>query len=771
MKAILRGRGASTGTLEKLPWSVQVEIANRYKRLTGAEDSSVEGFAHLNLAICHYLGFGVERDTEKVGEHIHASALRGTPEARLVINPLSQLLGFEGLDAVGDPRFDSIKYPEFDSELRIMLTARTRYPYRPPFRELLAHWFEKIASMGVKGWDLHSAAASNDFEATSRFIRDGSADYQNKKGQTALLLACQNGSFRIAKLLLENGSDPSLPDDNGYTPLHMLSMFADDDIEPLCKLVQSTNPLVNLEAFSATPCPLPDFWDVLIGTPLQWAVSAGNLVAVKALVDIGADPINAPGWFSPIQLASSLLLPNILQILLEKATPSDIERHGLFFLNGSHPFRQIMIHGKELPRTVQRTIQLLSSHGGVDITTSWGTTPLMNVALSNFSSTDVLIARELLKTCDTTIDSSRFSTIQAGIIGCNGTPSKSLSEITLMLIHAGFSTRAVSSASVSWPGWNAMHWAVAGRSFDVVKQLHRRDPELLEIQTSSENREFPLHIAASAYYGLEMVKLLLELGADPCAESGYGLTPLMHCIGESRLQLNMEKFEVLLKANSKNGYVVQRNGNTILHQIALRAAMLDIEGLPGYELLGYVLSRPEIKALINKKNNNGLTPLHLVCVKPDYTSIRMLVEAGADVHSMTPEPNMMSPLGLVLEYSREPSKGFAGNDLGSVWHKFSYQAACYLSDYMKGMPQDKQLSRLHIAAYCGFIEEVERLVEQEGVDISAINAKGITPLQMVAGLHLLYNQKQLPMDIGYLQRSKHILTYLSTQYESKGETC
>ena len=149
----------------------------------------------------------------------------------------------------------------------------------------------------------------------------------------------------------------------------------------------------------------------------------------------------------------------------------------------------------------------------------------------------------------------------------------------------------------------------------------------------------------------------------------------------------------------------------------------------------------------------------------------MLVEAGADVHSMTPEPNMMSPLGLVLEYARVPSKGFAGNDLNSVWHKFSYQAACYLSDYIAGMPQDKQLSRLHIAAYCGFIEEVERLVEQEGVDISAINAKGITPLQMVAGLHLLYNQKQLPMDIGYLQRSKHILTYLSTQYESKGETC
>lgn len=161
-----------------------------------------------------------------------------------------------------------------------------------------------------------------------------------------------------------------------------------------------------------------------------------------------------------------------------------------------------------------------------------------------------------------------------------------------MLIKTGFSTRAVSAASESWPGWNAMHWAVAGRSVDVVKQLHRRDPELLEIQTSSENKEFPLHIAALAAYGFEMVKLLLQLGANPCAESGHWLTTLVNCIGESRFQLNMEKFETLLKANSKYNYVVQTNANTILYQIALRAAMLDIEGLRGYELLEYVLSRP-----------------------------------------------------------------------------------------------------------------------------------------------------------------------------------
>jgi ankyrin repeat protein len=502
---------------------------------------------------------------------------------------------------------------------------------------------------------------------------------------------------------------------------------------------------------------------------LQWATAAGNLTAVNALLGLGATPTNAPAWLSPIQLASCLFLADILKALLEKTPPSAtaIESHGLFFLNEAHPFRQVMIHGKDLPKAIHDTVQQLSPNRGLDIFTPWGTTPLMKIALTNISSTDVMIVQELLTHSDTIADGPQFSTIQAGIIGCNGAPSKSLSKITLMLIDAGFSTRALSSQDGPWPGWNAMHWAAAGPFLEIVEHLHSKDPELLRIPTSSETKDYPLHIAANASYGFEMVQLLLRLGADPCELNGYGQTALVNCIGESRLQLDMKKFELLLDANAINGHVIDNNGSTLLHFVALRAAKLDQEDLPGHELLRYILNRPDMKDLINKKNSNGVTPLHIVCYRPDYASIRLLVEAGADVHCMTSELNAMSPLGIVLEYARAPAQGWAGKDLDTIWHLFAYRAACYLSDCAAGTPQDKKLTRLHMAAYCGYPEEVKRLVEVEGADLEAQNARGFTPLEISTGLLLLYHQAQLPIDPRYLKRAQEILTYLNSHRQTQ----
>jgi ankyrin repeat protein len=330
-----------------------------------------------------------------------------------------------------------------------------------------------------------------------------------------------------------------------------------------------------------------------------------------------------------------------------------------------------------------------------------------------------------------------------------------------MLIEAGFSPRATSSKEGSWPGWNAMHWAVAGPNYEIVEALLRKDLELLKIPTDYENKDLPLHIAAQASYGLEMVKLLLTLGADPCAEAGYGQTALSNCIGEFRLQLDMARLELLLKANSVNGYVVQSGGITILHLASLRAARLDMEELPGHELLRWLLQRVEIRELVNKKNDNGITPLHLVCYRPDYASIRLLVEAGADVNCLTSEPNGMSPIGIALEYARAPQPGWAAKDLDSVWHKAAFRAACYLSDKMAGTPEDKNFSRLHIAAYCSYVGEVKRLVETENADLESRNAKGFTPLEMLAALLLRYVQTQTPIDPRYLARAKEIINYLN----------
>jgi uncharacterized protein len=44
-------------------------------------------------------------------------------------------------------------------------------------------------------------------------------NYRNQRGETALWKACRSGRPEILRALLESGADPTIPDDNGTTPV------------------------------------------------------------------------------------------------------------------------------------------------------------------------------------------------------------------------------------------------------------------------------------------------------------------------------------------------------------------------------------------------------------------------------------------------------------------------------------------------------------------------------------------------------------------------
>lgn len=53
---------------------------------------------------------------------------------------------------------------------------------------------------------------------------------KNDKGQTALLLACENGSFEKARELIGKGANVNVRDNNGRTPI----MIACEKDKPTC---------------------------------------------------------------------------------------------------------------------------------------------------------------------------------------------------------------------------------------------------------------------------------------------------------------------------------------------------------------------------------------------------------------------------------------------------------------------------------------------------------------------------------------------------------
>src|SRR5436189_6364199 len=80
---ITLGRNISSGTTPSLmPWPVQETFITAKKHACNSRDIVLASLANLSLSICHYVGFGVERDVERVLFYVQESARLGCREAR-----------------------------------------------------------------------------------------------------------------------------------------------------------------------------------------------------------------------------------------------------------------------------------------------------------------------------------------------------------------------------------------------------------------------------------------------------------------------------------------------------------------------------------------------------------------------------------------------------------------------------------------------------------------------------------------------------------------
>ncbi|CAB0038323.1 unnamed protein product [Trichogramma brassicae] len=112
-------------------------------------------------------------------------------------------------------------------------------------------------------------------------------DAQDNLGNTPLHLALHRGNDKAAAFVLKRSADPNLPNEDGSTPLHIISKRDDgcNDDEDFLKLFFKINDekhqLVQIDAK-----------DKLGQTPLQLAVSNLKLDVVEILLDRGADLSN-----------------------------------------------------------------------------------------------------------------------------------------------------------------------------------------------------------------------------------------------------------------------------------------------------------------------------------------------------------------------------------------------------------------------------------------------------------------------------------------------
>ena len=94
---------------------------------------------------------------------------------------------------------------------------------------------------------------------------------QNKVGETPLMLAAINNQLELAKVLIENGADVNKPD---WTPLHYAATRGHRD---MMRLLLDNDAYIDSESANGT-------------TPLMLAAYSGTPLAVKLLLEEGADP-------------------------------------------------------------------------------------------------------------------------------------------------------------------------------------------------------------------------------------------------------------------------------------------------------------------------------------------------------------------------------------------------------------------------------------------------------------------------------------------------
>ena len=426
---------------------------------------------------------------------------------------------------------------------------------------------------------LHWAVEADDVETTELLIRAG-ADIKavNRYGATPLSRACLNGNAAIVEMLLKAGADPNSVLAGGETVLMTAARTGKvDAMKALLAHVADVNTKESSRGQTA----------------LMWAAAEGNAAAVKALIERGADiHVRSTGGFTAFLFAARQGKIDAARALIEAGA------------------------------SVNETLRVNAP-----------------VPTGNANKPEESAAGSKGGNADGPEEAIGFKGVRA-----NGAQDSAAGSSALVLAvanahyeFAAFLLEKGADPNAGVQGWTALHQVSVSRkpgngdnlpppegsgnvnSLEIVRRLvaagadvnarmKARFPD--RTMTSLETRGATPFLMAARSADAELMRLLVQLGADPLLPNQDNTTPLLAAAGVGTRApgedagSESEAFEAVKLALELGGNVndVDKNGETAMHGAAYKHLT---------SLIPFLIEKGARMEVWNQKNKYGWTPLKI----------------------------------------------------------------------------------------------------------------------------------------------------------------
>ena len=619
------------------------------------EAAAVEGPAVIRALL--EAGADPHASTDDGTSPLHAAAISGRPEAvNLLISAGAEPNG--PADAPRTPLHHAIRNP------RLAWSADTGDTlWSPRAFALLDAGADPNVRTEEGDTPLHLLASGRRFDTAlvSALVRGGAdVDARNHRGETPLHMARACDRFAAVRQLLELGADPEARDSagrvadpvcywgpGGFISAQAWNFLARSPAESVRGCLESGIPVDARDEegatflarmISARSC-CADFENVLSAfvaagadvnarddagrTPLHRA-SASNLTGViSALLDAGADPNarDSKGSTPLHAVVGSWWRASDNSVRLLAAAGADLNARNN---EGETPLD--IARNRDATATVQTLIELgadPATAGGAGTTPDpvacehWGTEGFFALASAD------IVAGCIAGGVDVRAVVGRFPAAEPLHHAAGSTRDPAVMSV---LLEAGADLHARDDSD----GFTALHHAARSGTAGVVRALLQAGADA-NIWTTGFDIDWgwgwtSLHLAARSNPDPEVVRALIEAGADLDARSGEryreGNVPLHYAGGNPNPAITAALLDAGADVNA-----LSRTGRTPLHEAVAYAS-----DPAAIELL------VEAGADANARDSNGYTPLHSAAwYNPRPEIAAALIAVGADVNARDPE--------------------------------------------------------------------------------------------------------------------------------------